>query len=148
MKSTFTRGSSDRQGGFTILEIIIMVTVLGIVAAITVPKFKTMLYQSREGRTKTNLGDVRGALAIYYSDNFGLYPSELGTPETRLSSVLVPKYLKTMPVTDLKHFHPAKKSTVQDTLDDQGDWVYSLLNGFVGVNCTHMDTKGLPVSSW
>ena len=138
----------SKSNGFTILEILIMLVVLGIVAAITVPKFKTMLYQSREGRTKTNLGDLRGALAIYYSDNFGLYPNDIGTPETRLSSVFVPKYLKAMPPVDLTHLHAAKKLTVQETLDDQGDWVYSLLSGFVGVNCTHSDTKGASVSSW
>ena len=55
-----------------------MVVVLGVTAVITVPKFVNMLHQSREGRTKAHLGDLRGALAIYYSDNFGLYPSDEG----------------------------------------------------------------------
>ncbi len=125
-----------------------MVAVLGAVAGITYPKFQKAIYESREGRTKTSLGDLRGALAIYYSDNFGLYPSDEGTPETRLSSSIVPKYLKEMPAVDLKHLYADRMSTVQDRFDNRGDWMYSTLNGFVAVNSWKADTKNRPVSSW
>jgi len=136
------------RSGFTILELLMMVVVLGVTAAITIPKFVLMVHQSREGRTKAHLGDLRGALAIYYSDNFGLYPSDDGTAETRLSSALVPQYLKSMPTVDLSHLHSKKLATVQDRFDDSGDWTYSMLNGFIAVNCWHADSKGQPVSSW
>lgn len=137
-----------KNSGFTLLEILIMVAVLGVVAAITVPKFKVMLHQSREGQTKTHLGDLRGALAIYYSDNFGIYPSDAGTAETRLVSSLVPTYLKKIPSVELKHLHSKKLNTIQDRFDDSGDWVYTTLRGFVAVNCTHEDTKGQIISMW
>jgi type II secretory pathway pseudopilin PulG len=125
-----------------------MVVVVGVIAAITVPKFKAMIYRSREGRTKASLGDLRGALSIYYSDNFGIYPSDEATPDARLANVLVPKYLKRIPGVELPHLHPGSRSTVQAKIDDQGDWMYTTLDGFVAVNCTHIDTKGAPVSSW
>jgi type II secretory pathway pseudopilin PulG len=136
------------QSGFSILEIIVMVVVLGVVGVITVPKFKTMLHQSREGRTKSGLGELRGALAIYYSDNFGLYPSDEAAPDHLLHDVLVPKYLKKIPAVDLTHIHPGKARTVQNELNDKGDWFYTTLDGFVGVNCTHEDTKGVVISNW
>lgn len=136
------------QSGFTFLEALMIVVVLGVVAFITVPKFQTMLYQSRESRTKSHLGDLRGALAIYYSDNFGRYPSDEGTPETRLSSVLVPQYLKKIPAVELRHLYSRNLNTVQDRFDDQGDWMYSLLNGFVAVNSQRTDTKGEAISTW
>lgn len=132
----------------TILEIVLLVVVLGVIAAITIPKFRTMLYQSREGRTKSHLGDLRGALAIYYSDNFGLYPSDEGTPETRLADALIPQYLKKIPAVELPQHHFRPLNTVQEQVDDHGDWVYSTYRGYVAVNCTHLDTKGLPISSW
>ncbi len=137
-----------RQNGFTILEVIVMVVVIGVILAITIPKFKSMAYRSREGRTKSSLGDLRGALAIYYSDNFGVYPSDEGAPDTRLADSIVPKYLKKIPSVDLSHWHSKKLSTVQDRIDDQGDWMYTTLDGFVAVNCTHNDTKGAPISNW
>lgn len=139
---------TKREQGMTILEVVIMVVVLGVVGIITFPKFKLMLYESRETRTKTRLGDLRGALAIYYSDNFGLYPDDEGTPETRLSSVLIPQYLKKMPEVELTHHHWRNLNTVHDKLDDTGDWLYNTLRGYVAVNCSHADTKGMAISSW
>ena len=136
------------QTGLTFIEVLMIVVVLGVVAFISVPKFQLMLYQSRESRTKSHLGDLRGALAIYYSDNFGRYPSDAGTPETRLSTVLVPQYLKKIPDVELKHLYSRNLNTVQDRFDDQGDWMYSLLNGFVAVNSLKTDTKGEAISSW
>jgi len=136
------------QSGLTFFEILVMVLVLGAVAAITFPKFRTEMYEAREGRTKTSLGDLRGALAIYYSDNFGLYPSDDGPPEKRLSTSIVPKYLKTMPSVDLPHLYSEPLNTVQDRFDNRGDWVYSTLNGFVAVNSWKPDASGRPISSW
>jgi len=106
-----------KDSGLTYIEILIMIVVLGVVAAITFPKFKVMLYQSREARTKTRLGELRGGVAIYYSDYNGIYPPDRGTPETRLASSLVPNYIKSIPYVDLKHVHPKKLNTVQDRLN-------------------------------
>ena len=130
------------------MEIFIIILVLGVIAAITVPKFKLMLYQSREGRVKASLSDLRGALAIYYSDHSGTYPSDRGPDTRRLSESLVPHYLKEMPSIKLPHFYSKSLATVQDQFDDKGGWMYSAASGFVGVNCTHTDTKGNPISSW
>ncbi len=145
-KGQFMRMKSER--GITFIEVLMIVVVLGAVAFITIPKFQTMLYQSRESRTKTHLGDLRGALAIYYSDNFGRFPSDEGTPETRLVSGLVPQYLKRIPDVELKHLYSRNLNTVQDRFDDQGDWMYSMLNGFIAVNSLKTDTKGEAISSW
>ncbi len=136
------------QRGIAILEVLMILVVLGVIAFITVPKFQTMLYQSRESHTKSHLGDLRGALAIYYSDNFGRYPSDEGTPETRLSAAIVPQYLKRVPSVELRHLYGHDKNTVQDRFNDEGDWMYSMVNGFVAVNSSKADTKGEPISSW
>ena len=125
-----------------------MVVVIGVIMAIAVPKFQKMVRTSREGRTKSSLGDLRGALSIYYSDNAGIYPLDNGTPQQRLHLTLVPKYLKAIPKVELNHFHSERKDTVQDRFDDAGDWMYATLDGFVAVNCTHVDTKGVPISTW
>lgn len=130
------------------MELLLIIVVIGVVGAIVVPKFRLRLYQSREAATKGNLGLLRGAIAIYYSDNFGLFPSDEGTPETRLSKILVPHYIKEMPKVHLKHLYPKELSTVQDRFDNRGDWWYTMLQGFVVVNSSHTDTKGTAISSW
>lgn len=136
------------QTGLTFLEVVIILLVLATVAYITYPKFVTLLHQSHEGHTKANLGDIRGALAIYYSDNFGLYPSDEGTPENRLVSSLTPHYIKEIPPVELPHYYPVPLNTVQDRLNDKGDWVYYTLNGFMTVNSFLNDTSGEPFSKW
>jgi type II secretory pathway pseudopilin PulG len=137
-----------RPRGLTFLELTVIITVLAVIAVITVPKYQLMVHQSREGRTKANLGDLRGALAIYYSDNNGLYPSDYGTPETRLVDSLTPRYLPAVPPTDLPHLYREKKNTIQDRFNDHGDWVYSLVDGFIAVNSAKADTKQRPISGW
>jgi hypothetical protein len=136
------------ESGLSFLEVLMIIVVLGVVGFITVPKFQTMLYQSRESHTKSHLGDLRGAIAIYYSDNFGRFPSDEGTADTRLTGALVPQYLKRIPDVELRHLYSRNLNTVQDRFDDQGDWMYSMLNGFIAVNSLRTDTKGEAISSW
>ena len=140
--------SARHQKGMAIMDVVIILSVVAVLTAIMFPKFTTMLHRSREGRTMANLSDIRGAIAIYYSDHSGLFPSDEGTPETRLSSDLVPKYLPEMPPVDLSHYHPEKLNTVQDRFNHKGDWVYTTLNGHVFVNTNHVDTHGKPISEW
>jgi Tfp pilus assembly protein PilE len=136
------------ERGMTILDVVIMVVVLAVIGAITYPQFRLMVLESREGRTKASLGDLRGAIAIYYSDNFGLYPSDEGTPDTRLRAALTPQYIKAVPGVDLPHHYSKSLNTIQDRFTGEGDWVYSMLNGFVAVNSDKTDTKGEPISNW
>ncbi len=132
----------------TVIEVIIILVVVSVVCAVTLPQFRIMLHQSREGRTKANLGDLRGALAIYYSDNYGLYPSDTGSPENRLRSSLVPQYLKDIPPVELPHLYSENLNTVQDRFDGRGDWMYTTLNGYIAVNSGEKDTTGEIISTW
>ena len=65
------------QRGFTLIELMIVVAIIGILAAIAIPKFTSMLEKSREGATKGNLGAIRSAIAIYYGDREGVWPTTI-----------------------------------------------------------------------
>jgi prepilin-type N-terminal cleavage/methylation domain-containing protein len=63
--------------GFTLIELMIVVAIIGILAAIAIPRFASMLERSREGATKGNLGALRSAVSIYYGDKEGAWPDNL-----------------------------------------------------------------------
>jgi general secretion pathway protein G len=78
-----------RQAGFTLLELIIVVTMIGILASIAVPALMQMPRRAKESVLKTNLRAIREAIEQHYGDR-GRYPATL--------DALVPKYLKTVPL--------------------------------------------------
>ena len=77
--------------GFTLIELMIVVAIIGILAAIAIPKFAELIRKSKEGKTKGNLGALRSAISIYYGDMEGLFPNELR------SLTVSGKYLSPMP---------------------------------------------------
>ena len=71
-----------KRKGFTLIELMIVVAIIGILAAIAIPKFAQMLEKSREGATKGNLAAIRSAVTIYYSEKEGTFPGDLTTAFT------------------------------------------------------------------
>lgn len=63
-----------RQGGFTLIEIMVVVVILGILAAIIVPKVMSRPDQARVVKAKQDVRALEAALNAYKLDNFH-YPS-------------------------------------------------------------------------
>ena len=128
--------------GFTLIELMIVVAIIGILAAIAIPKFASLIRKSSEGASKGNLGAIRSALSIYYGDMEGQYPA---TVESLTSGG---KYLSTIPSAKAPNYHSdASGITYQTTSNDGAGWSYNNTNananqGTILVNCTHTDTKG------
>jgi len=68
-----------RTKGFTLIELMIVVAIIGILAAIGIPRFANLLEKSREGATKGNLNAIRSAISIYYSEKEGIWPQDFTT---------------------------------------------------------------------
>ncbi len=93
--------------GFTLIELMIVVAIIGILAAIAIPKFADLIKKSKEGATKGSLGALRSALTIYYGEQEGVYPVP-GVAENALTTTFntptgpfLTKYLDQIPTVKL-----------------------------------------------
>jgi general secretion pathway protein G len=66
---------SRRQRGFTLIEIMVVIAILGILAALIVPKIMSRPDEARRVAAKQDIGTVMQALKLYRLDN-GRYPTQ------------------------------------------------------------------------
>ena len=81
---------NPHEAGFTLLELIVVVAVIGILATIAMPKMKDFPRRAAEAALRTDLRVMRDAIDQYYGDK-GHYP---GTLETLVDD----GYLRSIPI--------------------------------------------------
>lgn len=70
------RFNPRHQRGFTLLELIVVIAIIGILATIAMPALKNMPLRSKEAVLKTNLRTLRDVIDQHYGDK-GRYPPTL-----------------------------------------------------------------------
>ena len=60
--------------GFTLIELMIVVLIIGILAAIAIPNFVSMQDRAKEGSVKSNMHTLQLAVEDYAVQNDGVYP--------------------------------------------------------------------------
>ncbi len=88
----------NKSKGFTIVELLIVIVVIGILATLVIVTFTGIQQKARDSKRKTDVGAVQAALESYYSSN-NTYPT--------LANLQDSTWLKT----NLKGFDP---SALQD----------------------------------
>jgi len=68
-----------RRGGFTLIELMIVVAIIGILAAIAIPNFLRFQLKAKSSEGKTNLAAIRTAEESYFAE-YGVYVSALPSP--------------------------------------------------------------------
>ncbi len=131
--------------GFTVLEILLTVVIFAVLLGLTVPKFISLIDKSKEGSTKHQLTRLRSAIAAYYGENQGEYPTD------DLTS-LVPRYIEAIPqvkVPGLASTSHVSTGTYRQAFTNKGGWAYvndpdDPYFGEVFVNTDRPDSFGTP----
>lgn len=77
---------SKRVSGFTIVELLIVIVIIAILAAITIAAFNGIQQRAKFSKLQSDLGSIRKSLQLYQADN-GSYPvtGTLAAPNWRYS---------------------------------------------------------------
>ena len=68
---------SSRRKGFTLVELLVTITIIAILTTVSAVVFSRTLAKARDGRRRADLKDLQTALELYYSENQA-YPSTSG----------------------------------------------------------------------
>lgn len=64
-----------KRNAFTLVELLIVVIILGILAAIVIPQFSDASTDTQVSSCRTNLQTIRGQLELYRLQHNGTYPA-------------------------------------------------------------------------
>jgi len=86
--------------GFTLVEILIVVVILGILAAIVVPQFTNATQDAQAGNLKAQLKSLQNQIELFNARNNGSYPdfaTDGWGATTVAASLIGGNYIKTAP---------------------------------------------------
>ena len=91
-------GRSREQRGFTLIELMIVVAIIGILAAIAVPLYANMQARARIAKASADARTLVSAVSMY-SGTFGSLPSVLSdlTVATTINNVSGGPFMKSVP---------------------------------------------------
>jgi prepilin-type N-terminal cleavage/methylation domain-containing protein len=64
----------EKKHGFTLIEILVVMGVIATIIGLVIPNFMGIRQRARDTVKKTNLGEIKTALRLYYND-YQVYPA-------------------------------------------------------------------------
>lgn len=155
-----TQHPTPIQSGFTLVELMIVVSILGILAAIAMPEFQNYQQKAKEAQAKANLKILREAIERYNADH-GVppgYPSN--NPNNMPSYVFViiqlvnnKDYLSQLPRNPFNNHLaiqvlPNNSPITEDITYPKKGWIYHPATKTIKINMAGTDSEGRSFSEY
>lgn len=76
MKNLMKKMNANTERGFTLMEMLIVVTIIGILASVVIPRFVTSSKQAKANAHKADRQQLNSQIELYFFVN-GTYPSAM-----------------------------------------------------------------------
>ncbi len=135
-----------RKTGFTMIELLIVISIIAILAAAIIPNFIGFDTEARVAATKSNLDTLRTRVTLYRAKE-GIYPNSLGdmVEKTYMDAGVKKPYLTKLPkelVSNKKGSNTHRSQKSDEPLTGDGGWIYKTDTAEVVVNVNQPLDKG------
>lgn len=113
--------------GFTLVELVVVIMILGILAGVAAPKFLNTSSAATEASIKQTLSVVRSAIEMHAAQNNGAFPPSTSTNDIAFKAALSPYLRGTFPASPVG----AQNSSVTagTAADGASGWMYDAASG-------------------
>ena len=141
-----------RRLGFSLVEILIVVAIIGILAAIVIPEFQQQTQLAKEAAAKENLQILRGAIERYALEHNGVPPgypgNNLSLPpsDATLRIQLKGRYIRlypTNPFNESKATLVLKTSSIPEKATGTYGWIYCPQTKKMKIDWPSTDSQGV-----
>jgi type IV pilus assembly protein PilA len=136
------------HAGFTLIEVLVVILIVGILAAIAIPSFLNQRSKAYDANTKTNIRTAAIAESVYATDNRGTYATEtLSATDGNALATIEPE-LKNTPYVTATGNGTTGYTIVATSFGNQPDvYTYLFTNGNVIRTCSGA-SGGCADSTW